>query len=35
VFNPARILWDRWLGEDRFRAVTPPEGFPVVKVWPG
>jgi dihydroorotate dehydrogenase electron transfer subunit len=35
VYNPARILWDRWLGEDRLRAVTPPEGFPVVKVWPG
>jgi dihydroorotate dehydrogenase electron transfer subunit len=35
VFNPARILWDRWLGEDRPRAVTPPEGFPVVKAWPG
>jgi dihydroorotate dehydrogenase electron transfer subunit len=35
VFNPARILWDRWLGEERLPAATPPEGFPVVKVWPG
>ena len=35
VFNPARILWDRWLGEDPLVAVTPPEGFPVVKAWPG
>ena len=35
VFNPARILWDRWLGEDQLRSVTPPEGFPVVKAWPG
>ena len=35
VFNPARILWDRWLGEDQPRAVTPPEGFPVIKAWPG
>ena len=35
VFNPARILWDRWLGEDRLRTVTPPEGFPVIRAWPG
>jgi dihydroorotate dehydrogenase electron transfer subunit len=35
VFNPARILWDRWLGEDQLRTVTPPDGFPVVKAWPG
>jgi len=35
VFNPARILWDRWLGEDPLVEVTPPEGFPVVKAWPG
>ena len=35
VFNPARILWDRWLGEDQLQTVTPPEGFPVVKAWPG
>jgi dihydroorotate dehydrogenase electron transfer subunit len=35
VFNPARILWDRWLGEDQPRTVTPPEGFPVIKSWPG
>jgi dihydroorotate dehydrogenase electron transfer subunit len=35
VFNPARILWDRWLGEDQAQTVTPPEGFPVLKAWPG
>ena len=35
VFNPARILWDRWLGEEPLVTVTPPEGFPVVKAWPG
>ena len=35
VFNPARILWDRWLGEEPRMAPTPPEGFPVVRTWPG
>ncbi|MFB3738668.1 MAG: dihydroorotate dehydrogenase electron transfer subunit [Candidatus Velamenicoccus archaeovorus] len=34
VFNPARIFWDRWMGERR-AAATPPEGFPVVRTWPG
>lgn len=35
VFNPARVLWDRWLS-DRPRVIhTPPEGFPVVRSWPG
>ncbi|HZP89713.1 MAG TPA: dihydroorotate dehydrogenase electron transfer subunit [Actinomycetota bacterium] len=33
VFNPARIFWDRWMGEPRAPA-TPPEGFPVVSAWP-
>ncbi len=35
VFNPARILWDRWMGEEPELAPTPPEGFPVVRSWPG
>jgi dihydroorotate dehydrogenase electron transfer subunit len=35
VFNPARILWERWMGEERRPAPTPPEGFPVVRSWPG
>lgn len=35
VFNPARILWDRWMGDEPRMTPTPPEGFPVVKTWPG
>ena len=35
VFNPARILWDRWMGEEQRLIATPPEGFPVVRTWPG
>lgn len=35
VFNPARILWDVWLGEAPRMIATPPEGFPVVRTWPG
>lgn len=35
VFNPARILWDRWMGDEPRMAPTPPEGFPVVEAWPG
>jgi dihydroorotate dehydrogenase electron transfer subunit len=35
VFNPARILWDVWLGEPPRMIETPPEGFPVVRAWPG
>ena len=35
VFNPARILWDRWMGEAPQLLPTPPEGFPVVRSWPG
>jgi dihydroorotate dehydrogenase electron transfer subunit len=35
AMNPARILWDRWLGERSDMIPTPPEGFPVVKTWPG
>ena len=31
VFNPARILWDRWTGEELQLLPTPPEGFPVVR----
>ncbi|HEY7658987.1 MAG TPA: dihydroorotate dehydrogenase electron transfer subunit [Actinomycetota bacterium] len=35
VFNPARILWDRWMGEQPAMVPTPPEGFPAVRAWPG
>jgi len=35
VFNPARILWDRWMGDEPRVVATPPEGFPVVRTWPG
>jgi dihydroorotate dehydrogenase electron transfer subunit len=35
VFNPARLLWDRWLGERPTMLPTPPEGLPVVRSWPG
>jgi dihydroorotate dehydrogenase electron transfer subunit len=35
VFNPARILWDRWRAEAPTMLPTPPEGLPVVRSWPG
>ncbi len=35
VFNPARIFWDRWMGGEARAVATPPEGFPVVRTWPG
>jgi dihydroorotate dehydrogenase electron transfer subunit len=35
VFNPARILWDRWSPDEPRMLPTPPEGFPVVQGWPG
>ena len=35
VFNPARVLWDRWLAEGHTMLPTPPEGLPVVRSWPG
>lgn len=35
VFNPARILWDRWMGAEPVMSPTPPEGFPVARAWPG
>lgn len=35
VFNPARILWDRWMGDEPRMLPTPPEGFPAVRTWPG
>ncbi len=34
VFNPARIFWDRWMGDEPRTLSTPPEGFPVVSAWP-
>jgi dihydroorotate dehydrogenase electron transfer subunit len=35
IFNPARVLWSRWLGDDPTPLPTPPEGLPVVRTWPG
>jgi dihydroorotate dehydrogenase electron transfer subunit len=35
VFNPARIVWDRWLADEPTVAPSPPEGLPVVQAWPG
>jgi hypothetical protein len=35
VFNPARVLWDRWLGQRPTMPPTPPEGLPVTRSWPG
>jgi len=35
VFNPARVLWDRWLSDAPTMLPTPPEGLPVVRTWPG
>jgi dihydroorotate dehydrogenase electron transfer subunit len=35
VFNPARILWDRWIGDEPRPAATPPEGYAVARTWPG
>jgi dihydroorotate dehydrogenase electron transfer subunit len=35
VFNPARILWDRWHARGPTMMPTPPEGLPVVRSWPG
>jgi dihydroorotate dehydrogenase electron transfer subunit len=35
VFNPARILWDRWMGDEPKMMPTPPEGFRVARTWPG
>ena len=35
VFNPARVLWDRWHAEGPTMVPTPPEGLPVVRTWPG
>lgn len=35
VFNPARVLWDRWGAGGPRMLPTPPEGLPVVRSWPG
>jgi dihydroorotate dehydrogenase electron transfer subunit len=35
VFNPARVLWDRWLSEAPKVLPTPPGGVPAVRAWPG
>jgi dihydroorotate dehydrogenase electron transfer subunit len=34
VFNPGRVLWDRWGAAAPAMTPTPPEGFPVVRSWP-
>ncbi len=35
VFNPARVFWDRWMGDETRPVPTPPEGFsPLVGSWP-
>jgi len=35
VFNPARVVWDRWISDAPTMLPTPPEGLPVVRSWPG
>ena len=35
VFNPARVLWDRWLSDGRRDAADAARGTPVVRSWPG
>ena len=35
VFNPARVVWDRWHTPGPTMMPTPPEGLPVVRTWPG
>lgn len=35
VFNPARIVWDRWLADEATTASAPGEGLPMVQSWPG
>lgn len=35
VFDPARVVWDRWLSEAPSMLPTPPEGLPVVAPWQG
>lgn len=34
VFNPARVLWDRWTPDGPRTVSTPPGGYPVVRSWP-
>lgn len=35
VFNPARVLWDRWLTDQPRMLPTPPGGLPAVREWQG
>jgi dihydroorotate dehydrogenase electron transfer subunit len=35
VFNPARVVWDRWHTEGSTMMPTPPEGLPIAGTWPG
>ena len=35
VFNPARVLWDRWLSGAPTVLPTPPGGVATVRAWPG
>lgn len=34
VFDPGRIVWDRWLSDAPTMLPTPAEGLPVVPTWP-
>ena len=35
VFNPARVLWDRWLSRGARMLPTPPRGTAGGASWPG
>jgi dihydroorotate dehydrogenase electron transfer subunit len=35
VFDPARVVWDRWLSDAPMMLPTPPEGLPAVRSWQG
>jgi dihydroorotate dehydrogenase electron transfer subunit len=35
VFNPARVMWDRWLSNEPTMVPTPPGGIQAVKAWKG
>jgi dihydroorotate dehydrogenase electron transfer subunit len=35
VFNPARVMWDRWLSNEPTMLPTPPGGIQAVKAWQG
>jgi dihydroorotate dehydrogenase electron transfer subunit len=35
VFDPGRVVWDRWRPDVPTMLPTPPEGLPVAESWPG